>query len=264
MGWETVVLVPTNRPLEALAIALVPLLEPTMGEVDRLKEAAKLAEHLRSGMISLCDIIERLFAMQSGSDRLLIVVDQFEELYTLTSDEKARRRFVDELLAASSSDRSRTNIALTLRGDFVGRAFAYRPLSDRLQDAQVNLGPMTRQELERAIRKPADRIQLEFESGSTPDRSPKMVRSEKPGSFGAGAEVYFRQPRNSREDSAATGVSGEIPAPTGLGSGRGSVCRDGRSYLWFLAKERGRKSKAGCRECEGRGQATGSNRQGDC
>jgi hypothetical protein len=97
---------------------------------------------------------------------LLIVVDQFEELYTLTTDEEARRRFLDELLAVSSSAGSRANIALTLRGDFVGRALAYRPLSDRLQDAQINLGPMTRQELECAIRKPAEKIQLEFEPGS--------------------------------------------------------------------------------------------------
>jgi hypothetical protein len=51
-----------------------------------------------------------------------------------------------------------------LRGDFVGKALAYRPLSDRLQDAQINLGPMTRKELECAIRKPAEKIQLEFEA----------------------------------------------------------------------------------------------------
>jgi hypothetical protein len=59
-AWETVILVPTDRPLKALAVALVPLLEPTMGEVDRLAEAAKLAEHLRSETISLYDIIERI------------------------------------------------------------------------------------------------------------------------------------------------------------------------------------------------------------
>jgi hypothetical protein len=41
-AWETVILVPTDQPLKALARALVPLLEPTMGEVDRLAEAAKL------------------------------------------------------------------------------------------------------------------------------------------------------------------------------------------------------------------------------
>ena len=51
------------------------------------------------------------------------------------------------------------------RGDFVGQALAYRPLSDRLQDAQVNLGPMTRSELERAIRAPAEKVGLGFEPG---------------------------------------------------------------------------------------------------
>ena len=164
-AWETVILVPTDEPLKALAKALVPLLEPTMGEIDRLAEADKLAEHLRSGTISLFDIVERILEKQSGTDRVLIVVDQFEELYTLTSDEELRRRFLDELLAASSRAGSKANVVLTLRGDFVGKALAYRLLSDRLQDAQINLGPMTREELECAIRKPAEKIQLEFESG---------------------------------------------------------------------------------------------------
>jgi hypothetical protein len=115
--------------------------------------------------ISLNDIVDGFLERQQGIDRVLIVVDQFEELYTLTSDEEARRRFLDELLATSSRAGSKANIALTLRGDFVGKALAYRPLSDRLQDAQINLGPMTRQELEHAICKPAEKIQMEFESG---------------------------------------------------------------------------------------------------
>jgi hypothetical protein len=166
--WETVILVPTDQPLKALARALVQLLEPTLDEVDRLAKAARLAEHFRSGTISLYDIVELILEKQSGTDRVLIVVDQFEELYTLTSDEEARRRFLDELLAASSGTASKANVALTLRGDFVGKALAYRSLSDRLQDAQINLGPMTREELECAIRKPAEKIQLEFE--------PELVR----------------------------------------------------------------------------------------
>src|SRR5262249_10860215 len=49
--------------------------------------------------------------------------------------------------------------------DFVGEALANRHLSDRLQDAQVNLGPMTSEELECAIRKPAEKMQLEFGAG---------------------------------------------------------------------------------------------------
>jgi WD40 repeat protein len=164
-AWETVILVPTDQPLKALARAVVPLLEPTMGEVDRLAEATRLAEHFRSGIVSLYDIVERVLAKQSGTNRVLIVVDQFEELYTLTSDDESRRCFLNELLAASSRAGSKVNITLTLRGDFVGKALAYRPLSDRLQDAQINLGPMTREELDFAIRNPAEKIQLEFEPG---------------------------------------------------------------------------------------------------
>jgi len=164
-AWETVILVPTDQPLKALARAFLPLLDPTMGEVDRLAESTKLAEHFRSGTISLYDIVERILEKQSGTNRVLILVDQFEELYTLTSDEEVRRRFLDEFLATTSRAESKVNVALTLRGDFVGKALAYRPLSDRLQDAQINLGPMTREELERAIREPAKKIELEFEAG---------------------------------------------------------------------------------------------------
>src|SRR5271165_1849439 len=167
-AWETVLLVPTDQPIMALASALVPFLEPRLSEVDRLAEGGKLAEYFKSGTVSLCDVIRRILEKQSGTDRVLIVVDQFEELYTLTLNDDVRRRFMDELLAASSYSGSKVTVAITLRGDFVGKAFSHRPLSDRLQGAQINLGPMTREELERAIRKPAERIQLEFEPGLVP------------------------------------------------------------------------------------------------
>jgi hypothetical protein len=164
-AWETIILVSTAEPLKALAKALIPLLEPGMSEVDRLWESGKLANSFKPGEVSLYDIVERILEKQSGTDRVLIVVDQFEELYTLTSDEESRRCFLDELLAASSRAGSKANIAPTLRGDLVGKALACRPLSDRLQDAQINLGPMTHEELECAIRKPAEKIQLVFEAG---------------------------------------------------------------------------------------------------
>jgi hypothetical protein len=55
---------------------------------------------------------------------------------------------------------------LTLRGDFFGRAITdYRPLSDRVQGAQVNLGPMKREELRLAIEEPAKKVGLTFEAG---------------------------------------------------------------------------------------------------
>ena len=81
--WEVVTLVPTDRPLASLAAALLPLLEPDLTEVDRLAEVNKLAAHLADGSVALRDITARVLQKQRGTDRLLLFVDQWEELYTL-------------------------------------------------------------------------------------------------------------------------------------------------------------------------------------
>jgi type II secretory pathway predicted ATPase ExeA len=165
--WEIATLVPDDEPLKSLAAAIVPLLDPSLSVVDRLSQTNKLAVGFASNepekRIHLRDVVKQLLRSQTGTQRLLLVGDQWEELYTLTKDDTQRRRFVDELLDATS--RAPLSVVLTLRGDFVGKALAYRPLSDRLQGAQVNLGPMNRREIERAICKPTEKIHLGFEPG---------------------------------------------------------------------------------------------------
>jgi energy-coupling factor transporter ATP-binding protein EcfA2 len=161
--WEIAALVPGDEPLKSLAASVVPLLFPELDSIDRREKANKLATKFAEGSINLRDIVRDVLERQTGTQRLLLVGDQWEELYTLTKDESQRRRFVDELLDATS--RSALSLVLTLRGDFVGKALAYRPLSDRLQDAQVNLGPMTEEELGQAVRRPAGEVGLEFEAG---------------------------------------------------------------------------------------------------
>jgi WD40 repeat protein len=161
--WEAVALLPGDRPLHALAAVLLPLLEPEMTEVERLAEVNKLAAHFRDGDVPLRDVVARVLAKQPRTDRLLLVADQWEELYTLTLEEEARRRFVDEILQATQS--SPLSVVLTLRGDFFGQTLSYRPLADRLQDAVVTLGPMTREELAQAVEQPAKKVHLTFEPG---------------------------------------------------------------------------------------------------
>ena len=161
--WETLTLLPGDRPLQALAAALLPLLEPEMTEVDRLAEVNKLAAYLQTGDLALRDVMARVLAKQPGTDRLLLVADQWEELYTLTRDEDTRRRFLDEILQVTQA--TPLSVVLTLRGDFFGQALSYRPLADRLQDAVINLGPMTRAELAQAVERPATEVKLTFEPG---------------------------------------------------------------------------------------------------
>ena len=83
---------------------------------------------------------------------------------TLTADETTRRVFLDNILAATET--GNLTVVLTLRGDFFGRAItSYRPLSDRVQGAEINLGPMNKEELRRAVVEPAKKVGLEFEPG---------------------------------------------------------------------------------------------------
>lgn len=161
--WDIVTMVPGEQPLASLAAVLMPLLKPDLDIIDRRNEGNKLAGYWSAGTTRVAETVADLLQLQSGTDRLLLVVDQWEELYTLCKDDGARRRFTDELLAAT--ERGPLTVALTLRGDFYGHAVSDRALADRLQQAVVNLGPMTADELRRAIAEPAGKIGLSFEDG---------------------------------------------------------------------------------------------------
>ena len=162
--WEVATFVPTDRPIYSLAASLQPLLEPDLSEAKWLIETNQLADALLQRKIKLRDIVDRLLAKQAGTDRLLLIVDQWEELFTLCQDDAARRCFIDNVLEATATTKLR--VVLTLRGDFFGRAItAHRSLSDRVQGAQVNLGPMNREELRLAIKEPAQKVGLMFEAG---------------------------------------------------------------------------------------------------
>ncbi|MFO0779429.1 MAG: SUMF1/EgtB/PvdO family nonheme iron enzyme [Nitrospira sp.] len=162
--WDVATLFPGDEPLKALARAVSPLLEPqAMDEIDRLVKINKLADALARQDVNLHDIGLQILEKQSGTNRLLLIVDQAEELYTVAKNDHIRRRFIDEILDAS--ERGSCTVMLTLRGDFVGKALSYRPLSDRLQGAQINVGSMTRTELEQTITSPARRVEMSFADG---------------------------------------------------------------------------------------------------
>ena len=65
-----------------------------------------VAEDLKNDKIPLWDLVAEALRQQKGTDRLLLVVDQWEELYTQCEDAVARQRFIDELLAATARKQS--------------------------------------------------------------------------------------------------------------------------------------------------------------
>ncbi|WP_406442064.1 hypothetical protein OHB00_38865 [Streptomyces sp. NBC_00631] len=95
---------------------------------------------------------QRLIPNDADGDTWLIV-DQFEELYTLCTDPGERDQFIDRLIAAALA--SRLRVVIAVRADFLGHCARHPRLTAVLQDATVLVGPMSRDELREAIVKPA-------------------------------------------------------------------------------------------------------------
>ncbi len=161
-NWLIESLRPEKQPFFRLATALMHQLEPDLGPVEQIAKANALAETIQK--YGLANVASQILQEYSGT-RLLLIIDQFEELYTQCSAEE-RDRFIDVILEGINKAVG-LKVVLTLRADFCGQAYAYRPLADALHGADLKLGPMNRKELRQAIEKPAELMQVRFEKGLT-------------------------------------------------------------------------------------------------
>ncbi|MFJ9565235.1 hypothetical protein ACIRQQ_35015 [Streptomyces fuscichromogenes] len=91
-----------------------------------------------------------------------VIVDQFEELFTLCGDAAERDRFLELLLAAHAPG-SRLRVVLAVRGDFYGHCAGHRDLADAVSRANLLVGPMNRDELRAAVTGPATAAGLNVE-----------------------------------------------------------------------------------------------------
>ncbi|WP_033322342.1 WD domain, G-beta repeat protein [Streptomyces yerevanensis] len=97
---------------------------------------------------------EDLLAPAEDEPESWVVVDQFEEVFTLCRDKAERARFIGLLLAARKPD-SRVRVLIAVRADFYARCAEHRELADMLRGAALLVGPMTADELREAVVKPA-------------------------------------------------------------------------------------------------------------
>jgi WD40 repeat protein len=145
-GWRTVLFTPGARPLEECAIHL--------GRLDG-RTADPLTADLAGDPRALHRSIRQALAEQPPEVELLLVVDQFEELFTLCHDEAERNHFIDALLVAAQAENSRCRVVLGVRADFYGHCASHPGVAALLADAHVPIDPMTTEELRQAITEPA-------------------------------------------------------------------------------------------------------------
>jgi energy-coupling factor transporter ATP-binding protein EcfA2 len=139
---------PGPHPLEECAIALSRI----TGEMPSTCQA-----ELSTDRRGLHRIVRQALAGQPGEVELMLVVDQFEEVFTLCHDQDERQRFIHALLAAVQAENSRCRVVLGIRADFYAHCTAFPELVEALRDSQVIVGSMTPAELRLAITQPAVR-----------------------------------------------------------------------------------------------------------
>ncbi len=152
--WFVTSMVPGTHPFEELEVALRRLATGQLGH---------LGEFMASDHRGIARAVKQV--LPTEGDDLLLVIDQFEELFTLCADDAMRRAFIDGLVAAVSDPRSRLRVVLTLRADFYDRPLRYADLAPLVESGTVAVSPLTADELERAIVEPADRSGASFEPG---------------------------------------------------------------------------------------------------
>jgi DNA-binding SARP family transcriptional activator/serine/threonine protein kinase/WD40 repeat protein len=166
--WLGAELAPGRHPFEELAGALrsVAVDAPT-----------DLAQRLADHEDGLTRSVRQL--LPTGSE-LLLVIDQFEELFARTTDDATRRRFLGVLAAATQDPDSRVRTVVTLRADRLGCPLRYASFAEVLRRGLVVVRAPSREELARAVRDPAAAVGVVVE-----DRLVERIVADAEGQPGA-------------------------------------------------------------------------------
>lgn len=149
-SWFVVTMTPGRRPFESLAGSLRSI---------AVNPPAELASRLEADGIART--IERVSADPAA--QVVLVVDQFEELFTQSEDAKT---FLDALVKVANDRHSGVKVIATMRADFYDRPLQHSDLGELLRLGTEVITPMTPEELERAITQPAHDAGVAFEPGA--------------------------------------------------------------------------------------------------
>ncbi len=154
-NWFIVDMLPGKHPFEEL-------------EASLLRVAVNPPEHLLSqmkdGNRGLLRAVHRILPADASVE-LVLVIDQFEEVFTLIEDEAERALLLENLASAVLDERSRLRVVITLRADFTDKPLRYVDFGELMNRRFEFILPLTADELERAILAPAQRVGLKLEKG---------------------------------------------------------------------------------------------------
>jgi WD40 repeat protein/transcriptional regulator with XRE-family HTH domain len=174
--WPCLVMTPTQDPLTELAARLA-----AVGGSDTFSVRDGLVRHPDQAHLAVWSTVLAAEARRDrepaasgdGAARLVLVVDQFEQVFTLNPDldgAAGRQAFITALCSAAANpvgprQQPPALVVIAVRGDFWDRCAATPELVSALQDGQFVVGPMTESELRMAITGPAEAAGLRIDPG---------------------------------------------------------------------------------------------------
>ena len=168
--WPIAVLRPSSEPVRALANALS---DPRVAPSHLGKEVFDRIDKQENGLESLHVAAGRILGEPPTANHLLVIVDQFEEVFTSRPEDsevrarfdRDRERFFGNVLHAAAAPGGRVVVVLTMRSDFLGACASLPRLNDALNAHVEQVGPLREEELREAIEQPAYLVGCELEGG---------------------------------------------------------------------------------------------------
>jgi WD40 repeat protein len=154
--WFVARMVPSRQPIKKLETALLSV---------AVKPVPNLLARLQDDPDGLVWAADQILAETEGD--LLLIIDQFEELFTFAPDERERLQFMALLQSAASDLHSRARVIVMLRADFYDRPLLYERFGALMQARTHIVLPLSESELERAITAPAHRVSVQLEPNLT-------------------------------------------------------------------------------------------------
>ncbi|OKH57177.1 NACHT and WD repeat domain-containing protein, partial [Scytonema sp. HK-05] len=153
---QVTILVPGAHPLEALAGVLARVATQDLTPVAKTREFVD--ELQRINKTGAYDGLRRIADMlpQIAQSSLVVLVDQFEEVYSLCKNADERKAFIENLVDAAADHSARVSVIVTLRSDFLGETQRHPVLNQLVAQLGLIIPAMTADELQQAIAKPAE------------------------------------------------------------------------------------------------------------
>jgi hypothetical protein len=206
-AWRGLIMTPGEHPLDTLTDLVAKTSE---GDPEALRDGLSGDPGALNAALDI--------ALSARETRLLLVVDQFEETFTLCADEGERRRFVEALLGLALGADRRTVLVLGIRADFLAHLTQHPGLVEALGgEAQLLVGPVSSADLQEIVTRPAVQAGLTVD----PDLLATVLAdaAEEPGSLPLVSHALLETWRN------RAGPRLTLPAYHAAGGVRGAIAQ---------------------------------------